>query len=243
MSGSPITISVVSHGQIELVNQLLDDVAVLCVPGLTVVLTQNIPESGPAIPARWAHRLEVIRNEQPKGFGANHNAAFRRCTAPSFCVVNPDIRLAQDPFPALTAALEGETVAIAGPMVRDPSGVPEDSARKFPTAASLLRKLFATPTGPEYPVDNGPVAVDWVGGMFMAFRASAFKAVGGFDERYFLYYEDVDICRRLRGAGYSIIYDPTVSVVHDARRASRRNPRLMAIHASSALRYLLRRYD
>jgi len=82
-----------------------------------------------------------------------------------------------------------------------------------------------------------------VAGMFMAFRADAFRTANGFDERFFLYYEDVDICRRLRSRGFSVVYEPRAAVIHDARRASRHNPRLMAIHAASALRYLLRKYD
>jgi N-acetylglucosaminyl-diphospho-decaprenol L-rhamnosyltransferase len=75
--------------------------------------------------------------------------------------------------------------------------------------------------------------------MFMLFRSLAFKSVGGFDEAYFLYYEDVDLCRRLAAAGGSVIYDPRTTVVHDARRASRRNPALAARHFRSALRFLL----
>jgi hypothetical protein len=66
--------------------------------------------------------------------------------------------------------------------------------------------------------------------------------VGGFDERFFLYYEDVDICRSLGLAGYGAAYVPEVTVIHDARRASRRNLRLMAIHAASAIRYLTHWY-
>jgi N-acetylglucosaminyl-diphospho-decaprenol L-rhamnosyltransferase len=78
--------------------------------------------------------------------------------------------------------------------------------------------------------------------MFIGFARHAYERVEGFDERYFLYYEDVDICRRLRGHGYKVLYDPTVSIVHEARRASRTDPRLMRIHAASILRYLRTTY-
>ncbi len=84
--------------------------------------------------------------------------------------------------------------------------------------------------------------MDWVAGMFMLFRSDAFRAARGFDERFFLYYEDVDLCRRLRRLGHSCVFQPEASVIHDARRASRRNLRLMGIHAASAVRYLVRRY-
>jgi GT2 family glycosyltransferase len=77
--------------------------------------------------------------------------------------------------------------------------------------------------------------------MFMLFRSAAFRKVGGFDERYFLYYEDVDLCARLRRAGYDIRVEAAVRVVHDARRDSRRSVRYMAWHLSSILRYFLTR--
>jgi hypothetical protein len=239
MSADAIALSVVSHAQNWLVNQLLVDLAQFHPAGLSIVVTQNVPD-----PDRLAARLgaEVIVNERPRGFGANHNAAFRRCDAPYFCVVNPDIRLNMDPFPALVQALQSAKGAVAGPRVCDPDGRTEDSARRFPTVLRLLGKLFSGAAGPDYPVDRGALEVDWVAGMFMLFRSDAYREVGGFDERFFLYYEDVDICRRLLARGHRCVFEPEASVIHTARRASRRELRLMRIHAASAMRYLTRRY-
>jgi GT2 family glycosyltransferase len=183
----------------------------------------------------------VISNTRVKGFGANHNAAFARCDSPYFCVCNPDIRLPADPFPALLESLAQRRAGAAGPLVRSPDGSAEDSARKFPTPGSLLKKLFVERRAPDYATDRGPLEVDWIGGMFMLFPSAAFRAVGGFDEAYFLYYEDVDLCRRLHAAGNAIVYDPRAQVVHDAQRASRRQPRLALHHVKSMLRFLAQR--
>jgi N-acetylglucosaminyl-diphospho-decaprenol L-rhamnosyltransferase len=239
MSAGPVVVSVVSHAQNWLVNQLLSDLAQLRSVALQVVVTQNTADPDALDTRRGA---EIVVNAQPRGFGANHNAAFGRCNAPYFCVVNPDIRLNMDPFPALVSALQPANGGVAGPRVCDPEGRTEDSARRFPTIGRLLSKLVAGPVGSEYPVDRGLQEVDWVAGMFMLFRSDAFREVGGFDERFFLYYEDVDICRRLRLRGRRCLYQPEASVIHDARRASRRDLRLMRIHVSSAARYLTRRY-
>ena len=233
-----ITVSVVSHRQNALVNQLLSDLQLHCRTPLKLLLTQNVADEVPLIGAE----IQIITNQSPKGFGANHNAAFHHCEGDIYCVVNPDIRLDSDPFPVLQHTLHDAAVGVVGPLVRDPSGNVEDSARHFPNASSLARKLFRRQRGPDYPPRGAPAPVDWVAGMFMAFRSDAFRAVGGFDERFFLYYEDVDICRRLRARGLATLYCPSVSVIHDARRASRRNLGLMAIHAASAARYLARRY-
>jgi N-acetylglucosaminyl-diphospho-decaprenol L-rhamnosyltransferase len=242
MNLAPITVSIVSHGQNALVNRLLADLTKHCTSELHVILTENIPEPLPLELPAGAHRFEHIINEHPKGFGANHNSAFARSGTELFFVVNPDIRLLSDPFPSLALTLQDAHVAAAGPLVRNSEGALEDSARRFPTAASLLAKLFQNDVAVEYPVDKGPLEVEWLAGMFLGFRREAYLAVGGFDERYFLYYEDVDICRRLRSRGYKVIYATTVSVIHEARRASRSNPRLMCIHAASAIRYLFSSY-
>jgi GT2 family glycosyltransferase len=234
-----ITVSIVSHRQNALVNELLGDLWRHCGLSLRVVLTENVPGEVPFA----AGAAEVIVNRSPKGFGANHNAAFRRCATDLFCIANPDIRIGSDPFPALCEALSDPAVAVVGPLVRSPAGTVEDSARRFPTVLSLARKAFAGQAGPDYRTDQGTTRVDWVAGMFMLFRSAAFRGAGGFDERFFMYYEDVDICRRLRAQGLATVFEPRASVVHDARRASRRDPRLMAIHGTSALRYLTRRYS
>jgi len=235
------TLSIVSHGQNALVNQLLGDVQRVCAGNVALVLTQNIPDSVPFSTEILSCPVETIVNVQRKGFGANQNAAFAHCRTPLFCVVNPDIRLPTDPFPALAGSLEHERVGVVGPLVRSPTGAVEDSARRFPTAGILLRKALGALSGPDYPADRGLQEVDWIGGMFMLFRSEVFSEMEGFDEDYFLYYEDVDLCRRLRAAGRAVLYNPGAEVIHDARRASRRDLRLALYHAASALRFLLRR--
>lgn len=232
-----ITVSVVSHAQAGLARRLLDDIASLGRADFQVILTVNVPETLPE-----GTSAELIHNSQPRGFGANHNAAFRRAKGEYFCVLNPDIRLPRDPFPALLEELREPSVGVVAPRITDPSGRTEDSVRRFPTFGSLLRKLFGERPGAEYTLDTAPVAVDWVGGMFMLFRREAFERVRGFDERFFLYYEDVDICRRLHGAGFRVMATPRAQAIHEAQRASRRNPRYMAMHARSMLRYLTTSY-
>jgi len=238
MAGREITLSVVSHGQNALVNQLLEDVQRVCADRVALVVTENVPdEVAISTPLPFEH----IVNECIRGFGANHNAAFKRCRTPYFCVVNPDIRLPADPFPPLLGAVADKRVGVAGPLVRGPAGNVEDSARRFPTAASLLKKAFVERGQPDYPTDRGPQDVDWVAGMFMLFTSSAFMAVGGFDETYFLYYEDVDICHRLSNSGAGVVYEPDAEIIHDARRGSHRNLRLAMRHAASIIRFLSRR--
>ena len=237
----PVTLSIVSHRQNRLVNQLLEDVQRVCAPRVALVVTENARDAVPIGSVQGARPDELILNQVRRGFGANHNAAFRHCRTPYFCVCNPDVRLTADPFPALLAVMAAHGAAVAGPLVRLPDGRIEDSARRFPSVPALARKLFVDRRVPDYACDRGALEVDWVAGMFMLFSSDAFRAAGGFDEAYFLYYEDVDICRRLQAAGGRVLYEPRAEVVHDARRGSRRNPLLALHHLASAVRFLASR--
>lgn len=206
-----------------------------------IIVTRNVPEVF-ELPADG--RVIVIDNPVPKGFGANHNAAFKHCRQPFFCPLNPDIELVADPFPQLIGLLErDESVALAAPLVLSPSGALEDSVRNFPTLTSLLKKLFSGADG-RYSVTLGqpPFSPEWVAGMFMLFNSRNYARFGGFDECFFLYYEDVDICVRAWKAGMRIFVCPSVSVVHDARRDSHRSLQHLRWHLTSMARYFFRHW-
>lgn len=232
-----ICLSLVSHNQAALGNLLLQDLSGMQAVQ-RLIITSNVAEATqwrPAIPP--AH---LICNPQPMGFAANHNQAFAHSREPFFCVANPDIRLPANPFPGLLARMQDPRVGLVVPLVRNPAGALEDSVRRFPTPASLVRKALGGNDG-RYPLHGIDPAtamrVEWAAGMFQLFRAEAFRDVGGFDAKFHLYYEDVDVCARLWKAGWKVVLSPDVTVVHAAQRASRRNPRYMAWHAGSMARY------
>lgn len=236
---SVVCVSVVSHRQALLVKSLLDDLAAHCRDAVEVILTVNVDEPLAFELGAFGYPIELVRNSSPRGFGANHNAAFRRCRRRTFCVLNPDIRLTANPFPALLEELERERTGVVAPRIVDLAGRTEDSARRFPTPWSLVAKALGRAGALDYEIGALAFSPDWVAGMFMLFRVAAFRAVDGFDERYFLYYEDVDICARLRAAGYDVRFVPGASAIHHARRASRSDWQHRAWHAQSVLRYLL----
>lgn len=238
---TPLVLSVVSHGQRDLVLRLLEDLARHVKTPFRLLLTENVSES-PALPVSgYPFPIEVIRNERRKGFGANHNAALERAGSGWFCVLNPDIRMPADPFPALLETAANPGIGVVAPMVTDQDLVPEDHAREFPSVFTLLAKALGH--RPHTPAPDGQPLYypDWVAGMFMLLRSPVLRSVGGFDERYFLYYEDVDLCARLRDKGLQVAVCTRASVIHAARRESRRNLRYAGWHLRSAARFLASR--
>lgn len=233
-----ITLSIVSHGQATLIRSLLADLAELPQLNFEVVITINLPEDDSPYHGH-PFPLRIIRNDIPKGFGANHNAAFRASQAPYFAVVNPDIRLGITAPTSLLVGFTDPLTAVCAPLVTNSLGEVEDSARRFPTWSSLIRKALGWHTPVEYLIEDKPLAVDWVAGMFAVFRREAYLDVNGFDDkRYFMYYEDVDVCYRLNQRGWKVMLLPSVRVIHDAQRASHRNARHMRWHATSLVRFL-----
>jgi len=233
-----VSISIVSHQHGALVHELLKDIGRFC-KDVEVLLTINVPEELPLAEKDFHFPLRILQNAAPRGFGANNNAAFARAAGKYFCVLNPDIRLTADPFPALVSTLADAGVGVAAPRIADLDGETQDSARRFPTLWAIVRKVFTSGPHHDYKVTNVPLRPDWVAGMFMLFRSEVFQRLGGFDERYFLYYEDVDLCLRLRRLGYDSLLEPRVVALHDARRASHRNMRHLVWHARSLARFLM----
>ena len=242
MTMPTIHVSVVSHGQCGITRQLLQDIQDHCRGlSLQVTVTLNIPETLSFDPDHFDYSVHLLRNIEPQGFSANHNAAFhhgqKNYPCQFFCVVNPDIRFSSNPFPKLLDCLEDSRVGVVAPLVLNAQGGIEDNARRFPTPLSILAKAFRKVFRPDYAIEGSTAAPDWVAGMFMLIPAEKHHRIGGFDERYFLYYEDVDLCARMRLAGYGVRLCPASRVVHEARRQSNREWWYLKRHARSALRF------
>lgn len=231
-----ITVSIVSHHHGNMVVDLINQLNQLPLVK-QIILTLNIPE--------YLHidendsKLKIINNKFPLGFGQNHNNAFLYCEQSFFCVLNPDICFQEDPFPELLKVLQDDHVALVAPLILSPQGLIEDSARVFPGIMNILKKIiFGNKSS--WPLVSEQILYkpDWVAGMFLLLSTSKFKGVGGFDPRFFMYYEDVDLCRRIRKNGDEIAFLTSVSVTHNARRDSRKNPRFFLLHFKSFVRYL-----
>lgn len=185
------------------------------------------------------------------GFAAAVNRGFRECTTPYVIVLNPDCVLSGPIRARLVSYLDAtRDVGVAGPRLLDEDGRLQPSGRRFPdlTTAFGGRRSWLTATAPGNwfsrrnlllsADDTAPKQVDWVSGACMIIRREAFEQAGGMDERFFLYWEDADFCRRLAHAGWRTMWHPDAEVTHIGAGSSRFAPyqSLIAFH-HSAYRY------
>lgn len=224
-----LVVSVVSHGHGTLAHTLLADLARFCAGSVErVVLTLNLPEPEPAMPVKgWPFILQVRHNAVPLGFGANHNRALAGASEPFVCILNPDVEMSgSDPFAALVKTAALLRTGCAYPVQLNAHGVSQDSERELPTPGALWRRRF---------LGRREVRVDWVNAACLVLPQPTWQALGGFDEAYFMYCEDVDLCLRLRLAGLELVQAPA-QIVHAGQRASHRRWSHLLWHVRSLLR-------
>jgi len=202
-----------------------------------------------------APNVQVRRNATNRGFGAAVNQAARLTRAPLLWLLNPDCRVEGGAFAALIDTLDRHAeCAIAAPQLLNADGSIQASARGEPTAwtglfgrhglfaklfphAAITRRNLQSADLVAAGADSTPV--DWVMGASMLVRREMFDAVGGFDERFFLYWEDADLCRRLRDRGWSTRFVPRARVTHSGGASAKTSSKLAidAFHRSAYLYY------
>ena len=184
------------------------------------------------------------------GFSAGVNLAAGQASGAFLYLVNPDA-IVHDGAPARLAEYLAAhpRVGAVGSRVLDPDGTVQGSARRFPGLstlvagrASLLTRLIPGNALSRRNVVGAdaltePTEVDWVSGASMMIRRDVFEGVGGMDERFFLYWEDADLCRRLAARGLATVYVPGAAVTHLVGRSSRNSARSIVAFHQSAYRY------
>lgn len=224
------TIVIVTYNSCESLTPCLASIARFA-PAARVVVVDNASTDDPG-PAVAAHTTQatLVRNETNRGFGGGVNVGLRQAEGEFVLLLNPDCVLHEGAVERLQAELRDHPeAALVGPQILNADGSLQGSARGDPSfltglfgRTTLLTRLFpkARLSRQNIKIDEERIArgesfaVDWVSGACMMARRAALDAVGGFDERYFLYWEDADLCRRLRNAGHTVRYVPSAKVMH-----------------------------
>jgi N-acetylglucosaminyl-diphospho-decaprenol L-rhamnosyltransferase len=233
LTGKCWTASIVSHGHRVHVEKLVAQLQELCCASLAkIVVTFNLAdEVDDVLSANWSCGpvpIEILTNQRSQGFAANQNAAFLHCDSTHFAIVNPDVVISEDPFPALANALTRPSATLSYPRQRDGTGKLQDYERSLPSPLAIFNRHFA-----------GRLSLaprrDWVSGAFMALRSEDFREIGGFSELFHMYCEDVDLCLRVQLRGGTLEAADT-EIIHLAQRASRKRLRFAGWHIGSLLR-------
>lgn len=184
-----------------------------------------------------------------RGYGAGNNFALKESAAESYkyhLVINPDVYWNGPVVEKLSLYLDSNPeVALIMPKVLYPDGRFQLQAKQLPTMADFIlpRLGLGKKSREQYQqsIENikEPVDIPFLSGCFMLLRNSALKHVGNFDERFFMYCEDLDLSRRLSHS-FRTVYYPNVGIYHHLSRSSTRSPRLFIIHFISVLRYLIK---
>jgi N-acetylglucosaminyl-diphospho-decaprenol L-rhamnosyltransferase len=177
--------------------------------------------------------IKFIRNNKNIGMGAGNNTGINKAQGEFILILNADTKLEKNSIKELyNLCKDWPAVGIAAPELINPDGSHQDSCYRFPTffmplyRRTFIGRFFKSKVNAFLVKDQSerlPLEVDWVMGSCLMIRKEALEKIGGgFDERFFMYFEDVDMCRSMWQAGYKVIYYPKARIIHDHGRGSKK---------------------
>ncbi|MEO0078867.1 MAG: glycosyltransferase family 2 protein, partial [candidate division WOR-3 bacterium] len=232
-----LSLVIVNYNTAAFVDRALATFVAGEMPFKTEVIVVDNASAEPVLGVCARYGVPLLQLGANLGYGAAANRAARQACGEYLAVANPDIAFGRDTARRLVDCLDTqERVGVVGPQLVYPDGTPQPSARRYPRLRYLLvgrrsplvRLMPRLRSAREFlyagtEQATGPVEVEAVLGTCMVFRRSAFDAVGGFDERYFLFAEDMDICRRLADNGWKSVVEPMARLEHYYGGARRRH--------------------
>jgi hypothetical protein len=260
MAACDLSVLIVTYNSARLIGPLLSRLhADMADVAAEVVVVDNASADDTAALVRGGHPwVRLVASAENLGFAAGNNLAAKHALGRHLMLLNPDAIPAPGALARGIALMDGHPdVGLAGGELRGADGSRQPSARMFPTLRDELftlsglaarhpgSRLFAR-LDRRWADPEAPAEVDWIPGAFVFIRTQDFAAVSGFDERFFMYYEEVDLCRRLRAIGRRIQYWPELKAMHiggesaktvKAARVSRTGSQLESWRMRSGLLY------
>lgn len=236
---SLITLSVVSHADAKKITQLLaslqkhEDTR-----RFQLILTDNLNNELPEFDSTNWGSFHIIRNEKPKGFAKNHNQAFRLAKGKYFAILNPDLVFEESIFDKLIDSLEKKQADLIAPKIVDAQNITQDSFRGLPSPLKLIKRRLLGEQIESFQEDaHGLMYPDWIAGMFWLTKPETYQQLNGMDEKFRLYFEDVDFCTRAKLNDMKIALDTKTKIRHDAQRSSQKKIYYLFLHTLSAFKF------
>lgn len=253
-----VAVVTVSYGSGEVLAPFLESLGAAAATAPVVVVADNLAGTESSVENQVrAHGADYLPMSHNAGYGGGINAAARRLpdSIEWILVANPDVVLAKGSLDSLVATGDADPfVGAVGPAILSPMGQLYPSARAIPSLRTgighaLFANLWLTnPWTREYR-DEGDSprsrrAAGWLSGACVLVRRDLFDQLGGFDENYFMYFEDVDLGYRIGQAGMRNIFEPDAEVTHSGAHSTAENSRAMVrVHHASAQRFLTSKYS
>lgn len=201
-------------------------------PSIEIVVVDNASTDGSVemLQADFPH-ITLITNSHNRGFTIGNNQGIAAARGRYVMLLNPDTQVLGGALATLVDHMdENPDIGLVGPQLLYPDGGVQSSRRRFPNLATLflestwLESLAPSALLRRYYVldqpDDSVLDVDWVTGAAMLARREAIQQVGGLDESFFMYSEELDWCRRIKAAGWRVVYHPAAKIVHHVGKSS-----------------------
>lgn len=248
MKESSINISIVSHGHFSLMKELGCLPKLAGASNINVYILDNIGEQGLE---EWCAEncFIYLKNENPKGFGENNNIVFDAATPSDyFLVLNPDVNIEVKVLQECVkrASTDGKELVSINLYKNKKMTAYDPSVRRFPGLLDFVSSYIGlgNKTLLDKATIQSPISVDWASGSFLLFSWSLYKRLAGFDDQYYMYCEDIDICfRAKRDHDIAVWYYPMVKALHLTAHANRKLfSKHFYWHVTSVFKFLLRKY-
>lgn len=251
MAAADLAVVVVNHNAGEFLRRCMQSLGAASGEArLEIVIVDNASADGsPEAAIAKRPDTSLIRNRANRGFAAAANQGIAATSSPLILLLNPDAEIVGGTLASFVkVAREHPRAGAIGALVRNPNGSIQPSARRVPRLGEALGHAFLGPVLPSNPFTRSYTMagwdrssereVEWVSGSAMLLRREAIDEVGDFDEGYFMYVEDVDLCTRLRLRGWQVIFSPELEVVHEIGVSTRgQRGRMAFAHSDSIYRY------
>ena len=209
------SIIIVNHNTKELTKNCVNSVLKNRVGGsVEILIVDNASRDGSARMLRkyFKNKITLIENKENKGFGAANNQGAAAANGKYLFFLNSDTIIKNNMFTELERSFSRDkNIGVVAPKLLLEDGDEQPRAfGDFPNPTNVIFEKFKPPAG----YRNNPFEVDWASGAALAVKKSIFERLGGFDEKFFMYFEDVDLCKRIKESGYKILVNPRASLTH-----------------------------
>lgn len=182
--------------------------------------------------------LKWVFNEKNGGFAYAMNKGLINAEGDVLVIMNPDVRIKNGIDKMINYLLLDSSIGLIAPQIRNVNGMVQDSFREFITPLKFAKRhIYRLFKRDKFSNPKSPVNVDWVIGAFMMMPRKAYEAVEGLDDNYFLYCEDMDLCKRMYIKGYSVVYYPDALIEYEGTRSARVNFKYSSIFVKSLFLY------